>query len=55
MVPRETHLPDQGLDATGATVDLVQRNLANDLGAVFPARVKRCELLHHRICRIGRA
>lgn len=29
-----TNLPDEGLDTTGTTVDLVKSDLADDLGAV---------------------
>ena len=29
-------LPDEGLDATGTTVDLVESDLVDDLGAVLP-------------------
>jgi hypothetical protein len=32
-----THLPDERLDATGAAIDLVESDLANDLAAVVPA------------------
>jgi hypothetical protein len=31
-------LPDQALDATGTTVDLVKSDLVNDLGTMLPAR-----------------
>lgn len=31
------YLPDEGLDATGTTVDLVEGDLADDLVAVLPA------------------
>lgn len=30
-------LPDEGLDATGTTVDLVEGDLVDDLGTVLPA------------------
>jgi hypothetical protein len=33
------YLPDQRLDATGTAVDLVKRDLANNLVAVLPARL----------------
>lgn len=35
---KSTHLPHEGLDAAGTTVDLVECNLANNLVAVVPAR-----------------
>jgi hypothetical protein len=37
-------LPDERLDATGTTVDLVESNLADDLAAVLPGMmsVRRC-------------
>ena len=40
---KSTHLPDEGLDATGTTVDLVEGDLANDLVAVLP--VMQCQWL----------
>ena len=30
-------LPDEGLDATGTTIDLVKSNLVNNLGTVLPS------------------
>ena len=37
------YLPDEGLDATGTTVDLVEGDLADDLVAVLPVmRVNGC-------------
>lgn len=35
-------LPDEGLDATGTTVDLVEGDLANDLVAVLPVTYGQC-------------
>lgn len=35
-------LPDEGLDATGTTVDLVEGDLVDDLGAMLP--VNACQL-----------
>lgn len=31
-----THLPNEGLDATGTTVGLVESDLTNDRGTVLP-------------------
>lgn len=36
--------PDQALDTTGTTVDLVESDLVNDLGAVLPTRL--CKILN---------
>jgi len=36
-------LPDEGLDATSTTVDLVEGHLVDDLGAMFPRCVCPCQ------------
>lgn len=36
-------LPDETLDATGTTVDLVQGHLVDDLGAMLPVLESRCQ------------
>lgn len=38
-------LPDEGLDATGTAIDLVEGDLVDDLGAVLP--VKRRNVSKH--------
>ena len=39
--PERAYLPHEGLDATGTTVDLVESDLTNDLGAVLSVKGKR--------------
>jgi hypothetical protein len=33
-------LPDEGLDATGTTIDLVKSDLVDDLGTVLPVAMR---------------
>ena len=40
---RRAYLPNEGLDATGTAVDLVEGDLADDLVAVLP--VMQCQWL----------